>query len=74
MIPLFTEQQFQLAKTEDLLPLQCKQCGETFERTKHIIYTFKNPNKHQTGDFCSKKCMDLNRTTLQKVICKNCNK
>jgi len=74
MIPLFTDEEFNQAKRNDLLPLQCKQCGKIFYKTKLVIYNFKNPNHTSSGNFCSRKCMGLSQINKQKVICTNCGK
>lgn len=73
MIPLFTEIEFKNSKSFDLLPCKCKQCNTVFNRTKHQIQCFLNPNHHTTGDFCSKKCSGLNERNKQQVICLNCS-
>jgi hypothetical protein len=72
MIPLFDEATFQNAKIYELLPLKCKQCGITFERSKMKIWDFKNPNSSKTGDFCSPKCAHENKSTKQTIGCHHC--
>lgn len=72
MIPKFTELQFKQAKSKDLLPLECKCCGNIFYRTRHFVKSCLLPNYHATGEFCSRKCQT--ETFKIKVTCKNCNK
>ena len=78
MIPLYTPEEFKLAKGKQLLPLQCKYCKETYYRSKHRMYTYLNPNSDKSGNFCSNKCVNLFRSngepTHKPVICMNCNK
>lgn len=74
MIPLYTQDEFKLSKSKDLLPIQCKQCGNTFYRTKHRIQAMLNPNANATGDCCSPECSRLNSFTIQKIECTNCGK
>ena len=74
MTPLYTDSEFNQAKSNDLLPLQCKQCGETFHRTKHQIQQFFNPNNKRKGDFCSTSCGNKFRTTITTTNCFHCGK
>jgi len=69
MIPLYTKNEFDLAKSSDKLPLQCELCGEIFYTQKRII-----KDKRGVKKFCSFSC--LGKSTLQKVLinCKQCNK
>lgn len=73
MKPLYTQEAFNLAKSKDLLPLKCKQCNETFYRTKHKIHAFLNPNEKQNGIYCSLKCFGYSKITKQSVKCLNCD-
>ena len=74
MIPLFTKEQFENAKSLVLLPLQCKHCGNTFYKQRKEINKAYNNHPSVKCNFCSKKCQFENRATKQKVICKNCGK
>ena len=74
MIQLYSNELFDEAKSKDLLPLQCKQCNETFYRMKQKIKDFNNKNLDVTGDYCSHKCRGLSKNTKQTVNCTNCNK
>jgi len=69
MIPLYTQEEFILAKSSDKLPLQCEHCGKTFYTQKRII-----KDKRGVKKFCSFSC--LGKSTLQKttINCKLCNK
>lgn len=66
------------AKSLDKFPLKCKNCHSTFYKTKHQILMFINPNKPDTGDFCSQTCnksyYDSINNSIQTVFCKYCNK
>ena len=44
MKSLFTQEQFDLAKSEDKLLCQCYYCNNSFEITKHKIKDALNPN------------------------------
>lgn len=76
MIPLYTEKEFQTARsTLDSLPLKCKYCENTFYKLKHEIQKILAGHKYMTGDFCSEKCRGKNKTlslTMQ-VNCKFCS-
>ncbi len=74
MKPLFTENQFNAAKSTELLPCECYVCGETFFPAKKRI------SRHLKGisgcliKYCSAKCSNTEKATLKIFSCKNCNK
>jgi len=72
MKSLYTDNEFNLAKSTDKLPCECYQCSKTFFKKKKYITSEINLNK---GDvkFCSKKCMFEHRNTSLYVNCLNCN-
>jgi hypothetical protein len=72
MTPLYSQEQFNLAKSTDKLPCKCCKCSETFYRVKKEITRFL---KHNIQDikFCSRKCMGEFKTTKQTFNCSNCN-
>lgn len=72
MIPKYTNLQFTQANVKDLLPLECKQCTNTFYKTKHFIQGCLNPKQKTTGEYCSRTCES--KKFKVKVICQNCNK
>jgi hypothetical protein len=51
MKPLYTQEQFDLAKSKDKLPCECYQCGDTFYLTKHRVKNILNPNLKDKGFF-----------------------
>ena len=77
MIKLFTEKEFEEAKSMDKLPLQCEQCGKTFFVEKKMIKYIDN---HQDGKrknsckFCSHKCFSESQKMREEQICANCGK
>lgn len=73
MKPLYKQQEFDNAKTNDKLPCQCYACNQTFYKTKSAIkYELKN-NRGEIK-FCSLKCRYNSQITQMQVNCKNCNK
>ena len=75
MIKMFTDKDYKDAKSTDLLPLKCKQCGKIFyKEKKNITYADKHPNGIQTCSFCSVKCNSKNQENKIKCTCKNCGK
>ena len=74
MTKLFTEEEFNNAKSADKLPLKCKQCGETFFLEKKLIKHFEKTSANGTGDFCSRKCRSLSEKKRYTVKCKHCGK
>ena len=56
MQPLYTEDEFQAAKSRQLLPLCCLHCTKTFYKTKHRIQQTHQQSQNCTHDFCSHNC------------------
>lgn len=75
MKPLYTQQEFNLAKSKDLLPLQCKCCNNKFYKTLEFIkHKALNPTKSASGEYCSQKCYQTISKTKITVSCKQCAK
>lgn len=75
MKPLYTQQEFNIAKSKDLLPLECKCCQNTFYKSLEFIkHQALNPTKTATGDYCSNICYRTMSKTKTKVKCLQCNK
>ena len=73
MKSLFTQEQFDLAKSEDKLLCQCYYCNNSFEITKHKIKDALNPNHKAQGKFCSNKCQAKTRQNKPTIKCTNCD-
>jgi len=77
MKPLYTEEEFENAKSFDKLPLECCVCKKTFFSEKRIIKRAlglnKSPGKKHSSKYCSAKCFGKSKIKEQKVTCKNCN-
>lgn len=75
MKPLYTTEEFELAKASTKLPCQCINCQNTFYKDKRTINkAIKNIDGH-TGNFCSNKCQaQFNGIASYSVQCLNCNK
>lgn len=77
MKKLFTEEEYALANSNDLLPIECLVCGKTFYKTKHYIKShILNPNSPATGNVCSKECASIKQIKCKpiKKICPKCGK
>lgn len=73
MKSLYTQTEFNLAKSKDLLSLECLYCKGIFKRTKHQIKNSLNPNQKTKSNFCSYSCStNYHRGSKQKVECLNC--
>jgi len=74
MTPLFSQEEFDQAKLKDLLPLKCKQCGETFYRSKHRIQATFYESRSDTMDYCGMKCLGAYKASNGRleVVCKTC--
>lgn len=78
MIPLYTEEQFNNARSTEKLPLKCEQCGKTFyEQKKMIKFILNHPDDkvhHCARKFCSKKCLYSSQEKKICTVCANCGK
>jgi len=72
MIPLYSQEEFDAAKNETLLPLKCKNCGKTFYVKKHYVWAAIRGKAIR--DFCSTKCQMYLKNPLVKVVCHTCGK
>jgi len=70
MKPLYTQDEFNNARSRDLLTLECIHCNSPFKRTKNFIQGCNIPRK--SGDFCSKRCCALHRGPPVTVACEQC--
>ena len=76
MNSLYTKTEFDEAKGQDLLLLQCVQCEKIFKKTKRAIQRVLSPTSRcsETMDYCSSKCLGISNRTRIKCICKQCSK
>jgi hypothetical protein len=71
MKPLYTQEEFNLSKTKDLLPCKCYICEQTFFKNKKtILASYKDNNI--SVKYCSTKCSNFSRKTKQNINCNNC--
>lgn len=73
MKPLFTEEQFNLAKSMDKLPCECYVCKNTFYPIKKKI-TQELKNKANRNKFCSEACEIKSKNKSVQILCSNCQK
>jgi hypothetical protein len=76
MKQLFTDEELNLAKSNDLLPIECLECGKTFYKTKHYIKsTILSPKYLANGNYCSVICASEKlKNKVIKKTCPKCNK
>jgi hypothetical protein len=72
MEKLYTEVEFEEAKSRDLLFLRCKKCRREFTKTKHYIDQSIKGNVHHTVDYCSQACFNSLKNKSQTVKCSQC--
>jgi len=76
MIPLYSDQEFHLAKSRQKLPLQCEWCKSPFKRLKNQIQAAIG-GSHANCSFCGYKCSSSyahrNDGETKEVKCRNCN-
>jgi len=73
---LFTEEEFENAKSRQLLPCKCEYCGERFYKTKHELqYCIKNSKTICCSNKCSGKLFSkLNPKIQIQLTCAYCGK
>lgn len=65
---LYSTDEYQKAKLDDLLPCKCNYCLLLFKTTKRKIQS----NRNNPPKFCSKKCQSKSQIKTNLVECKNC--
>lgn len=74
MIPIYSDLLFTISKSNDLLPLECKNCSITFYKRKELIKRFLNKTTHKTFDYCNISCQKEFQGGFKILPCKTCNK
>ncbi len=72
MIPLYSQQEFDSAKSHDPLPLQCLQCGARFLKNKEKVVQALNPESEVKANFCSNSCGQTYQGPPSSVECRQC--
>jgi hypothetical protein len=73
MKPLYTQTEFNNAKSRQLLPLLCIQCGSVFYKRKHHILENTLSPERGPMDFCSTKCYGAHRQQATPITpCAQC--
>jgi hypothetical protein len=74
MKQLFTDEELNSAKSNDLLPIECVECGKTFYKTKHYIKSIILNTKYPAnGDYCSNSCTNAKKKNkIIEKICPRC--
>lgn len=73
MNPLYTQKEFDQAKSDDKLKCQCQQCKSPFYAKKKDIKRGMK-DKQRAVKFCSRKCRSEADKTGINCKCKNCGK
>ena len=75
MIPIYTNEEFNKAKSREKLPLRCKNCDKTFFVLKHHIQkSIRGNNLSSKRDFCNHHCHRLFENPPIFVHCDQCGK
>jgi len=74
MQPLYTQSDFDAAKSRTKLPLECQHCHETFFSVKNNILAVLNGCSAFKLNFCSNKCQQECRFPSALVDCEQCHK
>lgn len=73
MTPLYTSEEFNIAKSQDKLPFKCEYCEKTFYKEKKYI-TYELKVKNDKIKFCSTGCTQLSQKRRTQVKCLQCGK
>ncbi len=71
MIPLYSKQEFDSAKSTDKLTCMCEVCDEHFKTTKKMIKYVSNHNLNHLR-YCSKRCKAFHEQKQGELICTHC--
>lgn len=76
MKPLYTQEEFEVTKATELLPLECEECKKPFHKHKRYINSFlkHGKNKYNACRFCSRECDNKNRFIQVTCSCTLCGK
>lgn len=74
MQPLYTQTEFDTAKSNDKLPLCCLNCNKKFLKRKANIRFFLTNTSEGTGEFCSIRCHRQHECPPVIVNCDLCSK
>lgn len=74
MIKLYTENEFENAKINDKLKLECVVCHQPFLKLKRSIQSVIRGDKGVSGEYCSSKCISEMKKTGYYVKCELCGK
>ena len=66
MKSLYTQEQFDNAKTKDKLPCECSICNNVFYKSKKQINELLKGRKNYSAKYCSKICQNKSQTTSIK--------
>lgn len=63
-------------KSRDMVEIECLHCGRIFQRVKSQVQKVIKGCKNTTFDFCSRKCMGINKSMNKSIQskCENCGK
>ena len=72
MIPLYTKEEFDSAKSTHKLLCECVECGETFYKEKRVIKRTFTGYDGNLGNFCSRTCAHQSKNRNLEVGCTQC--
>lgn len=72
MKPLYTKQEFKIAKSTDKLPSKCYHCGKTFYSFKKNITASSKGSKQDKIKYCTHECSINSKRKKITVKCLNC--
>lgn len=73
MHPLYSQTEFDSARSTAYLPLKCSSCSKKFYKQKRVIREAMNKRKG-SAKYCSQQCYGLETKTKQEISCKTCGK
>lgn len=75
MIPLYTEEEYNNTKSDNLLKFKCEYCGnEFYQPKKWVKHCLSHQEKSGRLRFCSHECCNLAERKTFETVCANCGK
>ena len=71
---LLSDEEFNLCKTNDLIPLECEYCGKRYFVKKHYVIDSINNHNGNYYKYCSHRCRNLSNGSLIETFCCHCGK
>lgn len=71
---LLSDEEFNLCKTNDMIPIECECCGKRFTVRKHYVVDSLNRHDGNYYRYCCHKCRNISEGKRIETVCAHCGK